>query len=45
VGKDIYGFFQQDSVNCRFSGEIELDTVWGVINFPFDIKEKADIVK
>jgi len=45
VGKDIYGFFQQDSVDCRFSGEIELDTVWGVINFPFDIQKKAEIVK
>lgn len=45
VGKDIYGFFQQNSADCRFSGEIELDTVWGIINFPFDIEEKADIVK
>ena len=45
VGKDIQGFFQQDSVDCRFSGEIELDTVWGIINFPFDIEEKVTIVK
>jgi len=45
VGKDVYGFFQQESVDCRFSGEMELDTVWGIINFPFDIEEKVDIVK
>lgn len=45
VGKDIYGFFQQDSADCHFSGEMELNTVWGTINFPFDIKKKVDIVK
>jgi hypothetical protein len=45
VGKDIYGFFQQDSVECRFSGEMKLNTVWGIINLPFDIKEKSPLVK
>lgn len=45
VGRDIYGFFQQSSVECRFSGEMRLNTVWGIINLPFDIKEKAPLVK
>jgi len=45
VGKDIYGFFQKNFVDCRFSGEIELDTVWGIINSPFDVKENVVIVK
>ncbi len=45
VGKDIYGFFQQNSVSCRFSGEIKLNTIWGVINLPFDINENAVIIK
>jgi len=45
VGRDVYGFFQQDSVECRFSGEMRINTVWGIINLPFDIKEKAPLVK
>ncbi len=45
VGRDVYGFFQQGSVECRFSGEMRLNTVWGIINVPFDIKEKAPLVK
>ncbi|MBD3414581.1 MAG: hypothetical protein GF421_09145 [Candidatus Aminicenantes bacterium] len=45
VGKDIYGFFQLDSVSCRFSGEIRLDTVWGIINLPYDIEKDTPLLR
>ena len=36
VGKEVYAFLQQDSVPCRFNGEVEIQTVWGGIVVPFD---------
>lgn len=36
VGKDVYAFLQQNTAPCRFSGEIDVHTVWGRIQIPFE---------
>ncbi len=43
VGKDVYNKLQQSSVLCRFSGKIEVRTVWGKIKIPFSKNEKVAI--
>lgn len=43
VGKEVYNKLQQSSVLCRFSGEIEVRTVWGRIRIPFSKNEKVAI--
>ncbi len=45
VGKDVYAFLQQERAPCRFSGEIEIHTVWGRIQIPFDQTEEVSIRK
>ena len=45
VGKDVYAFLQQDSASCQFSGEIEIQTVWGRLEIPFDVSENIAINK
>lgn len=36
VGKDVYSLLQQPSVSCSFSGEVEVQTVWGRLTIPFE---------
>lgn len=43
VGKDVYAFLQQDTVPCQFSGEIEIQTVWGRLMLPFDVSKDTVI--
>jgi LEA14-like dessication related protein len=43
VGKDVYAFLQQDTVPCQFSGEIEIQTVWGRLMLPFDVSKDTII--
>jgi len=45
VGKDVYAFLQQDSASCQFSGEIEIQTVWGRLEIPFDLSKDTVINK
>ncbi len=45
VGKDVYAFLQQDTASCQFSGEIEIQTVWGRLNLPFDVSKDTVINK
>jgi LEA14-like dessication related protein len=45
VGKDVYAFLQQDRAPCRFSGEIEIHTVWGRIRIPFDQTDEVSVRK
>lgn len=45
VGKDVYSILQQSSTLCRFSGEVEIQTVWGRLVIPFDKSEKITISK
>lgn len=45
VGKDVYAFLQQDSASCQFSGEIEIQTVWGRLELPFDVSKDTVINK
>jgi LEA14-like dessication related protein len=42
VGKDVHAFLQRDLASCQFSGEIEIQTVWGRLIIPFDVSK--DIV-
>lgn len=43
VGKDVYAFLQQKTVLCQFSGEIEIQTVWGKLTIPFDVSKNTVI--
>ncbi len=43
VGKDVYAFLQQDTAPCQFSGEIEIQTVWGRLMLRFDVSKDTVI--
>lgn len=43
VGKDVYALLQQETVNCRFTGEYVLKTVWGRLTIPFDVTQKVPV--
>jgi LEA14-like dessication related protein len=45
VGRDVYGILQQDVINCRFHGDLELSTNWERIKLPFDNQNKIKITK
>jgi LEA14-like dessication related protein len=45
VGKNVYAFLQQDSTSCQFSGEIEIQTVWGRLEIPFEVSKNIVINK
>lgn len=45
VGKDVFAFLQQDTTSCQFSGEIEIQTVWGRLEIPFDVSKETLINK
>jgi LEA14-like dessication related protein len=45
VGKDVHAFLQQDTASCRFSGEIEIHTVWGRLQIPFDVSKDIAVNK
>jgi len=45
VGKEVYDALRQPSTLCRFSGEIEVNTIWGRLKIPFDRSENISIVK
>ena len=36
IGVEVYDALQKKSLPCRFSGEIEVDSVWGKLRIPFD---------
>lgn len=36
LGMEVYNAFQNPAVSCRFSGEIEVSTIWGNLRIPFD---------
>lgn len=43
VGKDVFNILHQPSALCRFSGELKVRTVWGILNIPFDKRERVSI--
>jgi len=45
VGKDIYAFLQQTSALCEFSGEVSIQTIWGMITVNYKEQEKVAIIK
>jgi len=45
IGKEIYDFLEQSSVLCRFTGEMEVETIWGKLRIPFDKSEKVRVSK
>jgi LEA14-like dessication related protein len=45
VGKDVYAFLQQDTAPCQFSGEIEIQTIWGSLMVPFEVSKDTLIKK
>ncbi len=36
VGKEVYDVLDKPSTQCAFSGEVEVQTVWGRLTIPFD---------
>jgi LEA14-like dessication related protein len=45
VGNDVYTLLQQDTTSCQFSGEIEIQTVWGRLKVPFEVSKDTAITK
>ena len=45
VGKEVHAFLQQDTASCQFSGEIEIQTVWGTLEVPFDVSKDIPVNK
>lgn len=43
VGKAVQGLLQQEAVNCRLFGELELDTPWGRITIPYDVEARVPL--
>lgn len=43
VGKDVFNILHQPSALCRFSGELKVRTVWGILNISFDKREIVSI--
>ena len=43
VGKEVYNILHQPSSLCRFSGEIEVRTVWGRVTVPLDTSGEVTI--
>jgi len=45
LGREVAGFFQLAEVNCRFSAEVEIRTVWGRMTLPYNLESKVAIEK
>ena len=45
VGKDVYSLLQQTSAFYRFSGELNVRTIWGDLVIPFDTKGRVPITR
>ena len=45
VGRDVYGLLRQPTINVSFIGEIELNSAWGRITLPFDVREGLRIIR
>ncbi len=43
VGKDVYALLQQESVNCTFTGEMKLRTIWGLLSLPYEFSDNAAV--
>ncbi len=43
VGKAVYDLLRQSSVSCSFSGELDVQTVWGRLTIPFDIRKDVPV--
>lgn len=45
LGREVAGFFQLPEVNCQFSGEVEIRTVWGRMILPYSLESKVVVEK
>ncbi len=45
VGKDVHDILRQDSVLCRFSGQLKVRTIWGRLMIPFEKSERVSIAR
>ena len=43
VGREVYDVLDKSSTQCVFSGEVEVQTVWGRLIIPFDAKKLLSI--
>ena len=43
VGREVYDVLDKSSTQCVFSGEVEVQTVWGRLIIPFDAQELLSI--
>lgn len=45
IGKEVYDVLNQTSTQCRLSGVIEVQTVWGRLTIPFENEELLSITR
>jgi LEA14-like dessication related protein len=45
VGKDVYSILRQSSSQCTFSGEVEIQTVWGRLTIPYEKRGAVSITR
>lgn len=45
VGIDLHDILHQDSVLCRFSGQLKVRTIWGELDIPFEKSESVSIAE
>ncbi|NOR15974.1 MAG: hypothetical protein GQ544_09730 [Candidatus Aminicenantes bacterium] len=45
VGQDIQGLLNQETMNCRFTGQIVFNSEWGRIPLSFDVEHRVPIVR
>jgi len=45
VGKDVYNILKQSSSQCTFSGEVEIQTIWGRLTIPYEKRGVVSITR
>lgn len=45
VGKDVYNVLNQSSAQCNFSGEVEIQTIWGRLTIPYEKRGAVSVTE
>ena len=45
VGKEVYNVLNQSSSQCTFSGEVEVQTIWGRLTIPYEKRGAVSITR
>jgi len=45
VGKEVSNLLKQSSTQCTFSGEVDIQTIWGRLTIPFEMRGSVPITR